>query len=137
ERLHKAGVAPRALAYADFILVRDGKAATRVVGDSAEPLVEAAKSLTGVSLPRRLSWDDVPALVVGTLNQAPLKELIERELKNEVTAHYPRAGHYVIRLLPGNRSHPRLLLVIGGDRAGIEKGVANLAQLHAFLPAPP
>ena len=82
ERLHKAGVTPHTLAYGDFVLVRDGKATAAVVGDSAGLLVDDVKSLTGISLPRPPSWGDMPAVVVGTRNQALLKESIEKELKD-------------------------------------------------------
>src|SRR5262249_2047120 len=120
------------LGYGDFLLVRDGKAIATVVGEESGRLIEAVKSRTDVSLSRRDSWGDAPSVVVGTRNQASLKELIEKGLKDAVTPHYPRPGRYLIRVLPGNRSHPRLLLVVGGDHAGIAKGVGNLVKLLAL-----
>jgi hypothetical protein len=71
-------------------------------------------------------------VIVGTLkdNEA-LRQLVTKELVGEFTPHYPRAGHYAIRMLPRTAARPPCLLVIGGDAAGTAKGVSNLVKLLA------
>jgi hypothetical protein len=126
------GALPSALRYGDFTLARGAKAEAVLVGEgpAVERLAASVKALIRVALQRRETWGKGPALVVGTVRgPAALRGLIEKELKGEVTAHYPRAGHYLIRLMPAAPGRPRVLLVVGGDAAGVEKGVTNLVKL--------
>ncbi len=130
-KLEKA-LAPlsRDLSFGDFPLIGAGKALCRIEASSAAAsLTKAVPELADRERQKALPAD-APAILIGTLKDSDsLRQFVQRHLSEEITAHYPGAGKYVIRLVPASRTSPRTLLIVGGDREGTETGVRNFIRL--------
>jgi len=125
------GPVARDVYFADFPLVKDGQASCRVVADAAASriIAEAVPELLGTK-----PAGGGPRLVVGTLKGSPeIREHVRRLPAGEITTHYPRAGRYAIHVVTASGSTPGALLIVGGDEAGLQKGVRNF--LHVLRQA--
>lgn len=123
--------------YDGLPLVREGKSNSVIVAPGHERIaldlgariaeIGGARPALAPQAPK----NDAPGVLVllGTLQDAPVKALVEDELAGEITPFYPQAGTYAIRRLAASKNHPATILVVGGDAAGIEIGARNLAQL--------
>ena len=132
-RLQKAmaDVKPDVL-YDGFVLVQNGKSASRLVSNhnkAAQVLAEQIKRLAGGTPSVTGPAPGEVVVMLGTLQDAPVKALVEAELASEITPFYPRAGTYAIRRLAASPNRPATILVVGGDATGVETGARNLARL--------
>lgn len=140
-RLKKAmGSVRPSVTYDNLRLVEDGRVTCQIVYGSdaaaAGPLVDHVVKLAGVKVPASAGIDskanDQPKLLVlvGTLKDNPmLAAVVRKELPTEITPFYPPAGCYAFRRLTASGDHPAVLLVVGGDTAGLQIGVVNLCRL--------
>jgi hypothetical protein len=130
-RLKKAlGFVPRDVRFGDFELVKAGQPRCRLVCEpaAADLLARSLPELKGAGGARPEA--DTPLVIIGTLRDSEmLRDFVRKNLPGEITEHYPRPGHYAIRIVPASKSSPAALLVVGGDRAGTETGVRHLGQL--------
>ncbi len=136
-RLQQAmGSPPPNVVYDKIPLVTEGRVACQIVSGSdekaARALAERIEKLGGAKPPVVSQADGAAGtlVLVGTLQNNPaLAAFVQKELATEITPYHPLAGGYAIRRLPATESRPAVLMVAGGDVAGVEIGVQNLGRL--------
>lgn len=130
-RLKQAiGPLPRDVRYGDFELVKAGKPQCRLdAGAAARLLYESVPELKAVGASDG-GAAGASRVLIGTLQEdGGLRDFVQKHLDGEITAHYPRPGHYAIRTIASTKALPRTLIIVGGDRAGLEQGVRNFVRL--------
>jgi hypothetical protein len=126
------GAVPVWIHYAEFDLVRDGKVQMDMVGAEAavKPISDAIQAMAGLKVtPSESPVPAAPAIIVGLLADQPVRTCVDQNLQKEITSFYPRAGEYAIRLLPKTNVSGARILIVGGNAAGLEKGVRNFVRL--------
>jgi hypothetical protein len=129
------GDVPPSLKYGNTHLVHDGEIKCRIVADdgssSAEKLAGHIETLTGrkpVISSTVAGHQNLVTVYVGVFpNSGEVKQLIDSEIPGQITRLYPAKGHYAIKhLSPGSQGE--IILVLGGDRPGVEKGVSGFCN---------
>jgi hypothetical protein len=122
------GDVPPVWRYGDFVLTDSGKRTIHIVGEPAA--VEAIeRELAALIGPAEPADPHGPQLIIGTLADEPVARLAAGQLAGQITPLYPRPGSYAIRALPAEGDQPRALVIVGGDAAGAEKGIASFVRL--------
>ena len=134
ERLAPAAAdLPRALRWGSFFLVRDGEAQVTLhhagAPGAADILARAVSPLCAVSVrPTSTPLGDGSAVLVGVAGAPEVRALTDSQTPGRVTDHYPAPGRYAVLFL----DHPlhagsKVLLLVGGDTAGADKGARLLS----------
>ena len=129
------GDVPPSLKYGKTLLVRDGEIKCRIVADhaskSAEMLAQHIETLTGrkPEISSTLTGpQNLVTVYMGTFpNGGEIRQLIDSEIPGQITRLYPGEGHYAIKHLSSGKKG-ETILVLGGDRPGVEKGVSGFCN---------
>ncbi len=128
------------LVFREIPLVKEGQPVCAIASVGSEKPAQALaaqfEKLSGAMPSIATDMDERPSaptqVLIGTLDSNPaLAAFVKKELPTEITPIYPPAGTYAIRSLPATKTHPAVIVVVGGDAKGVEIGAENLGRLVA------